>query len=86
MDKTFSKIIWARNKLLQSGYSEVMTYTFRDNGEVEVLASASDKKFLRTNLADGLRESLKLNQINFQIYLHLLELEILKNLKFNLIN
>ncbi|HNW71565.1 MAG TPA: phenylalanine--tRNA ligase subunit beta [Candidatus Paceibacterota bacterium] len=60
----FSKMFLARRKLLDDGYSEVMTYTFRDNGEVEVLASASDKKFLRTNLADGLKESLKLNQLN----------------------
>ena len=41
-----------------------MTYVFRDKGELEVLASASDKKFLRTNLSDGLNESLKLNQLN----------------------
>jgi len=60
----FSKMFLARRKLLNGGYSEVMTYTFRDKGEVEVLASASDKKFLRTNLADGLKESLKLNQLN----------------------
>ncbi|MFA5936863.1 MAG: phenylalanine--tRNA ligase subunit beta [Candidatus Paceibacterota bacterium] len=64
VNETFSKILWARNKLLNDGYSEVMTYVFRDKGEVEVLASASDKKFLRTNLTDGLKESLKLNQIN----------------------
>jgi len=64
INETFSKILWARNKLLNDGYSEVMTYVFRDKGEVEVLASASDKKFLRTNLTEGLEESLKLNQIN----------------------
>lgn len=64
INETFSKMLLARNKLLSDGYSEVMTYSFRDKGEVEVLASASDKKFLRTNLSDGLRESLKLNQLN----------------------
>ncbi|HPS21191.1 MAG TPA: phenylalanine--tRNA ligase subunit beta [Candidatus Paceibacterota bacterium] len=63
----FTKILYARNKLLTDGYSEVMTYVFRDKGEVEVLASASDKKFLRTNIADGLKESLKLNQLNMPI-------------------
>ena len=63
-DDRFTKIAFAREKLLSEGFSEVMTYTFRDKGEVEVLASASDKKFLRTNLTDGLRESLKLNQLN----------------------
>ncbi len=57
-------MFWARNKLLNDGYSEVMTYVFWDRGELEVLASASDKKFLRTNLTNGLKESLKLNQLN----------------------
>ncbi|MCM2339101.1 MAG: phenylalanine--tRNA ligase subunit beta [Burkholderiales bacterium] len=60
----YEKIVFVRNKFLNDGYSEVMTYVFRDKGEVEVLASASDKKFLRTNLTDGLKESLKLNQLN----------------------
>src|SRR3989344_5660446 len=64
VNEIHSKIDWARNKLLEDGYSEVMTYTFCEKGEVEVLASASDKKFLRTNLSDGLKESLKLNQLN----------------------
>ncbi len=63
-NNTYAKICWARNKLLEEGYSEVMTYVFRDKGDVEVLASASDKKHLRTNLADGLKESLKLNMLN----------------------
>ncbi|MEK7113428.1 MAG: phenylalanine--tRNA ligase subunit beta [Patescibacteria group bacterium] len=60
----FSKISWSREKLLNDGYSEVMTYVFRNKGDVEVLASASDKKFLRVNLSDGVKESLKLNQLN----------------------
>jgi phenylalanyl-tRNA synthetase beta chain len=64
IDENFFKLLLARRKLLEDGYSEVMTYVFRDKGEVEVLASASDKKFLRMNLADTLKESLKLNQIN----------------------
>jgi phenylalanyl-tRNA synthetase beta chain len=64
INETFSKMLSARSKLLNDGYSEVMTYVFRDKGEVEVLASASDKRFLRTNLTDGLKESLKLNQLN----------------------
>jgi phenylalanyl-tRNA synthetase beta chain len=63
-NEVFYKISWARNKLLDEGYHEVMNYVFRDIGQVEVLASASDKKFLRTNLIDGLKESLKLNQLN----------------------
>jgi phenylalanyl-tRNA synthetase beta subunit len=41
-----------------------MTTSFRNSGEVGVLASASDKNFLRINLADGLMESYKLNHTN----------------------
>jgi phenylalanyl-tRNA synthetase beta chain len=63
-NETHQKISQARSKLLGEGYGEVMTYVFRDKGEVSVLASASDKKFLRTNLSDGLAESLKLNKTN----------------------
>ena len=79
-NEIFLKINWARNKLLDEGYSEVMTYAFRDKGEVEVLASASDKKFLRTNLSDELKESLKLNQLNAP----LLEMDEIKILKLEL--
>jgi phenylalanyl-tRNA synthetase beta chain len=64
VNEIYEKICSMRNKLLSDGYSEVMTYAFSDKGEVEVMQSASDKKFLRTNLTDGLKESLKLNQIN----------------------
>ena len=64
VNETYAKIEWVRKKLLADGYNEVMTYTFRDKGEVEVMQSASDKKFLRTNLSDGLLESVKLNKIN----------------------
>ena len=63
-NETYLKILWARNKLLTDGYSEVMNSSFCDSGEVSVLASASDKNFLRTNLTDGLKDSLKLNQAN----------------------
>jgi len=64
INETYAKINWARNKLLNEGYSEVITYSFCNKGEIEVLASASDKKLLRKNLTDGLKESLKLNQLN----------------------
>ncbi|MBU0612191.1 phenylalanine--tRNA ligase subunit beta [Patescibacteria group bacterium] len=66
-NELFTKILYTRNKLLSEGYSEVMTYAFRNKGEVEVLASASDKKFVRSNLTDGLRESFKLNQLNMPV-------------------
>jgi phenylalanyl-tRNA synthetase beta subunit len=44
-----------------------MTYTFRDKGEVEVLESAGDKKFLRSNLKDGLKEYIIQNQVNLAL-------------------
>jgi phenylalanyl-tRNA synthetase beta subunit len=63
-NEAYQKILWTRHKLLADGYSEVMTTSFRKSGEVGVLASASDKNFLRINLADGLAESYKLNLAN----------------------
>jgi phenylalanyl-tRNA synthetase beta chain len=67
VDGTFYKMLLARNKLLSDGYSEVMTYVFKDKGEVEVLASATGKNFLRNNLTDGLKESIKLNMLNLPL-------------------
>lgn len=66
-NETYAKISWTRNTLLADGYSEVMTYAFASQGEVEVLESTSDKKFLRANLGDGLKESMKLNKTNFPL-------------------
>ncbi len=66
-DNTYLKLLLVRNKLLTDGYGEVMTYVFRDKGDVEVLASATGKNFLRTNLADGLKESIKLNTLNLPL-------------------
>ncbi|MEK7175410.1 MAG: phenylalanine--tRNA ligase beta subunit-related protein, partial [Patescibacteria group bacterium] len=63
-NEIYQKICVTRNKLLAEGYSEVMTYVFCNSGKVEILESASDKKFLRTNLTDGLKESMKLNKNN----------------------
>lgn len=73
-DDVWNKINWVKNKLINDGYKEVMTYAFTNKGEIEIMASASDKKFLRTNLTDGLKESIKLNKIN----LPLLEIDKLK--------
>jgi phenylalanyl-tRNA synthetase beta subunit len=64
VNETYEMIQKSRAYLLSQGYNEVMTYTFQNKGKVEVLASASDKKFLRTNLSDGLKESLILNKVN----------------------
>lgn len=61
---TQSRMSSAREKLLADGYSEVMTYTFTKKGKVEVARGAKGKEFLRTNLADGLKESYELNRLN----------------------
>lgn len=63
-NEQYDKISQARNILVNAGYREVMTYAFTEKGEVEVLASASDKNFMRTNLSDGIKKSYELNKIN----------------------
>jgi phenylalanyl-tRNA synthetase beta chain len=64
VNEAYERVSKAREVLVKSGYKEVMTYAFTDEGDVEVLASASDKKFLRTNLSDGLKRSYELNKLN----------------------
>ena len=50
------------SKLLPLGYSEVMTYSLVDKGNVcTAYPIAKDKGCLRTNLTDGIKECLKLN-------------------------
>lgn len=66
-NETYQKILAVRNHLVNEGYREVMTYAFGKKGEVEVLASASDKNFLRTNLTDGLKASFEMNRLNAPI-------------------
>lgn len=63
-NKLNEQIVQVRAHMIDDGYREVMTYVFTNTGDVEVLASASDKKFLRTNLADGLLKSYELNKLN----------------------
>ncbi len=53
-----------RHTLVDLGYSEVYTYTLRDRGDVELLNPlASDKGFLRSTLALGVREALERNTV-----------------------
>lgn len=61
---TWIKIYLAKQKLSLDGYQEVMTYVFVDKGELEVMASASNKNYLRTNLKNSIKESISLNQNN----------------------
>ncbi len=63
----YNKNLAARD-LLEKGYTEVYNYTFRNKGEVELANPiASDKKFMRANLSDGLKESIDLNIKNLPL-------------------
>lgn len=54
-----------REVFLSHGFSEVMTYTFGDKGEIEIVKGlADDKEKLRTNLHDGIKEALTKNIYN----------------------
>ena len=51
-----------RKTLIAEGFSEIINYTFTDKGEVEVANPISpDRKFLRSNLTDGLKVSMEFN-------------------------
>ena len=51
-----------RDFLIENGLSEVYTYAFRPNGEIELAnAFASDKSHVRDNLTDALSEALNQN-------------------------
>ncbi len=63
-NENFAKIFAVRNKLLEEGYSEVMTYTFTKKGKVEVARGLKGKSFLRTNISDGMKESYEMNKLN----------------------
>ena len=75
VNEQYEKISQARNILVNAGYREVMTYAFTEKGDVEVLASASDKNFMRTNLSDGIKKSYEINKLNAP-YLALDEIKI----------
>jgi phenylalanyl-tRNA synthetase beta chain len=67
-DKNFVKIEQARRQLLSLGYSEVYTYTFQNKGKLELANPiAEDKKYLRANLADGLKECINMNEKNLPL-------------------
>ncbi|MFA6608920.1 MAG: phenylalanine--tRNA ligase beta subunit-related protein [Candidatus Paceibacterota bacterium] len=54
-----------REILFEKGFSEVITYTFGNVGEVKILKGiADDKEKLRTNLGGGILQSLSLNLYN----------------------
>ena len=56
-----------RNILVGAGFSEVYNYSFTNKGEIEVANPiAKDKKYLRTNLIDGLNANLRDNSRYFK--------------------
>lgn len=62
-DKEFYYTNKIKDTLVGEGFSEVQTYAFQGEGEVEVQNPlANDKKFLRSSLAKGLQDSLRLNK------------------------
>lgn len=63
-DKTFAQTLSARAKLLDDGYSEVMTYTFTKKGAIEVSRGPEGKSALRKNLEKGLKEAYDMNNLN----------------------
>lgn len=57
-----------RDVLTQAGFLEIMNYSLRETGEVNLLnALASDKSCLRGNLSDGMRESLNRSEYNLPL-------------------
>lgn len=64
INETTFKMFAVREKMITGGYSEVLTYSFGDKGQISVMQSAEDKNFLRENIKDGLVESLTKNTLN----------------------
>jgi len=64
INENFAKVFAVRSKLLEEGYSEVMTYTFTKKGKVEVARGVKGKSHLRTNISDGVKESFEMNKLN----------------------
>ncbi|MFA6430389.1 MAG: phenylalanine--tRNA ligase beta subunit-related protein [Candidatus Paceibacterota bacterium] len=51
-----------RRILYDLGFSEVINYSFRNSGEIELEnPMSSERKYLRTNLTDGIKDSLEFN-------------------------
>ena len=62
INKSFYYANKVRQILVENGFSEIYGYSFAEKGEIELANSvAPDKKWLRSNLTDGLREYLEFN-------------------------
>ncbi|MEO5646662.1 MAG: phenylalanine--tRNA ligase subunit beta [Candidatus Paceibacterota bacterium] len=64
LNDQYEKIRAIKFYLKNKGYSEVMTYSLRKKGEVAISYGPKDKSYLRSTLADGIKESYDLNRLN----------------------
>ncbi len=54
-----------KNILYEHGFSDIMTYSFGDTGEVEIVKGlARDKEKLRSNLSSGVEKAFQMNMLN----------------------
>ncbi len=54
-----------KNILIKNGFSEIITYTFGNKGDVQIVKGlASDKEKLRNNLSDGVKTAIEMNLHN----------------------
>ena len=62
IEKSFAYKEKIRRILYEEGFSEVINYSFTDKGEIEIANPVSpERKFLRTNLSNGLKNCLEFN-------------------------
>ncbi len=62
INKSFYYISKIKKLLIDNGFSEIYGYSFSETGDIELANSvAPDKKFLRTNLSQGLSKYLEFN-------------------------
>jgi phenylalanyl-tRNA synthetase beta chain len=68
IDKGFAYKEKIRRILYKEGFSEVINYTFTDRGEIELANPMSpERKFLRANLVDGVKNNLEFNARYFEL-------------------
>jgi len=62
VNKDFYNKEKVRRILYDLGFSEVINYSFRNSGEIELEnPMSSERRYLRTNLTDGIKDSLEFN-------------------------
>lgn len=69
IDKAFYYSNLIKNFFINEGFSEVYNYAFVDSGEVELLNPlAGDKKYLKNNLIDGIKDSVGKNSTRLALF------------------